>query len=329
MRVLGKCLAFLLIALYIGLGSSFAQNFRASLDSTKILIGNQTTLTISVKVEEGKRVLFFHIPDSLAKGVEVVKRLPIDTSEVDGGTILTQKVVLTSFDSGSYVLPKIPVIYFDGKKADTLYSQAFTLKVKGVAVDSTKRPLYGIKGNYRASYSFWEIFFFALAVLFLVAFIFWLYRFFRKGNSEPIFSFKTKVVEPAHVVAFRELEQLKQKKLWQNGREKEYYSELTDILRRYMEARLKISAMEMTSFEIMSALKGYRSINKPLFDNLSDMLETSDLVKFAKHTSTPQESEDAAACVYKFVEETKEEAVKQEANMEGQEAVHPKTEENK
>ena len=312
--------------LFVG-SAVIAQDFKVRLDSSKILIGNQTALTLQVKLTDGKKVRFPNLPDTLSSGLEVVSQFATDTSEVDNGLLLTKRYLITSFDSGSYVVPQIPVLYFDGSKVDTLYTQPLKLRVNTVAVDSTKVPLYGIKENIRAPYTFQEIALAILSILLLVGIIIAIYRYFRRSKDEPIFTFKKKVIEPPHVIAFRELELLKQKKLWQNGHVKEYYSELTDILRVYIEERMGINAMEMTSFEILVALNSNGYSNKAIYDRLMVMLNTSDLVKFAKYGADPIENDSAANCVYDFIDDTKEVAFAVEASS-SSEAKEPSSNEN-
>ncbi len=305
MGVVKKTVGILSLLLLVG-SAVLAQDFKVRLDSSKILIGNQTALTLQVKLTDGRKVRFPNLPDTIAPGLEVVRQLATDTSEVDGGLLLTKRYLITSYDSGSYVVPQIPVLFFNGSKVDTLLTQPLKLRVNTVAVDSTKVPLFGIKGNVKAPYTFQEIALAILSVLLLVALIFGIYRYFKRKKNEPIFTFRKKVVEPAHVIALRELDQLKQRKLWQNGYVKEYYSELTDILRKYLEMRLDISAMEMTSFEILIAVKEQGYSNSSVYDRLMVMLNTSDLVKFAKHNADPIENDSAAKCVYDFIDDSKE-----------------------
>lgn len=305
MGVVKKTVGILSLLLFVG-SAALAQDFKVRLDSSKILIGNQTALTLQVKLADGRKVRFPNLPDTIAPGLEVVRQLATDTSEVDGGLLLTKRYLITSYDSGSYVVPQIPVLFFNGSKVDTLLTQPLKLRVNTVAVDSTKIPLYGIKGNVKAPYTFQEIALAILSILLLVALIYGIYRYFKRSKDEPIFTFRKKVVEPAHVIALRELDQLKQRKLWQNGYVKEYYSELTDILRKYLEMRMEINAMEMTSFEILVAVKEQGYTNSSVYERLMVMLNTSDLVKFAKHSADPIENDSAAKCVYDFIDDSKE-----------------------
>jgi hypothetical protein len=327
MGILRKFISILSLLLFVGF-AGVAQDFKVRLDSSKILIGNQTALTLQVKLTDGKKVRFPNLPDTLSPGLEVVSQFATDTSEIDNGLLLTKRYLITSYDSGNYVVPQIPVLFFDGTKVDTLYTQPLKIRVNTVAVDSTKVPLYGIKGNIKAPYTFQEIALAILSILLLIGIVIGIYRYFRRSKDEPIFTFKKKVIEPPHVIAFRELELLKQKKLWQNGKVKEYYSELTDILRVYIEERMDINAMEMTSFEILATLNANGYSNKAIYDRLIVMLNTSDLVKFAKYSADPIENDSAAACVYDFIDDTKEITLAVEAAVSNEAKVKSSTENN-
>ena len=111
--------------------------------------------------------------------------------------------------------------------------------------------------------------------------------------------------EPAHIVAIRELEKLSNQKLWQNGKVKEYYSRLTEILREYLDGRYGVGAMEMTSDEIVAAMKA-AEVEPKYITKLGELLSESDLVKFAKYIPSEECHEESYNTVYYFVEESKE-----------------------
>ena len=122
----------------------------------------------------------------------------------------------------------------------------------------------------------------------------------RKG-----YFFKPPVVLPAHVRAVRELDKLKGEKIWQNGREKEFYSKLTDILRRYIHEREGFNAMEMTSGEILNEIRKLSDVDS-VYENLKQILSTSDLVKFARYKPYPDENDLSMVNAYFFVNQTRE-----------------------
>jgi hypothetical protein len=150
-----------------------------------------------------------------------------------------------------------------------------------------------IKGIEKVPFTFAEIMRYVLiilGILLIIAII--AYIIIRIKQNKPIIPV-FKPAEPAHVIAFRELEKLKNEKLWQQGQFKQYYTRLTDIIRQYIENRYNVFAMESTSEEIVSDLKKLEIENKKVLENLAQMLEISDLVKFAKAEPLPEENENS------------------------------------
>ena len=110
------------------------------------------------------------------------------------------------------------------------------------------------------------------------------------------------VKDPPHIIALRELDHLRKKKAWEKD-QKQYYTELTDVLRNYIEGVFDIQAMEQTSAEIIADLSS-KEIDKKEFEELKELFNLSDLVKFAKYTASPQEGEAAIPVAVRFVNST-------------------------
>jgi hypothetical protein len=148
-----------------------------------------------------------------------------------------------------------------------------------------------------------------LAILFFI-----FYAIKRKKNNKPIFVIPRKPKEPAHIIALRELDRIKQEKLWQQGKTKQFYSEITETLRKYIEDRYGIPAMEQTSDETLDSFKYRRDLLKEkTLENLSRILKLADLVKFAKYRTTPDDDNMTLVNAYFFVNDTKPEEKKPEA----------------
>ena len=114
---------------------------------------------------------------------------------------------------------------------------------------------------------------------------------------------------PPHVVAIMELDRLKAEKIWKQGKNKKYYTELTDIIRKYIERRFQFNALEMTTDEILTLFKRDKS-TQSVYQNLSQILQLADLVKFAKIEPLESENELSIINSYLFVNQTKQEEVK-------------------
>ena len=143
-----------------------------------------------------------------------------------------------------------------------------------------------------------------LGVLIIVAFL--IYYFVKRKKNEPVFVRKPKPKEPPHIIAYRELDRLKKEKFWQKNLIKKYHSEVTEVVRTYIEDRFYIRAMEQTSNEILASFKQTQFIDSILFDALKKMLQLADMVKFAKAIPLADENEQSLKEAYMFIDKTKQ-----------------------
>ena len=295
---------------------------QATVQPAEIKIGEQALINLKVITPKDKKIQFPVYEKEIVPGVEVLTMLPPDTTVENNVMTLHFKYVVTSFDSTLYHIPAMPV--FDGK--DTIFSNSFGLKVSSpVLKDSTvaylekmntgqtdsidfeQLQLHDIKPIQKAPFVWtdylWILWIFAgmLFLLLLVgAIIFLVLRKKKKG-----YFFKPPVVLPPHVRAIEALDKLKEEKIWQHGREKEFYTKITDVLRRYLSERFGINAMEMTSGEILNEMRKF-SDSESVYENLKQILSTSDLVKFAKYKPYIDENDLSMVNAYFFVNQTRE-----------------------
>jgi hypothetical protein len=298
--------------------SANAQRIKAtaSIDSTNILLGDQVKLFLEIDHPKTVEVTFPNVPDTLIKYIEVLDRSEIDTFESNEETFQKQiqSFLITSFESGSY---RIPPFWFkidlDGR-LDSIPTNGVTLNVHTMAIDTTRGPT-DIKYPYDAPVTLKEVIPYILGGILILAILFFIfYAIKRKKNNKPIFVIPRKPKEPAHIIALRELDRIKQEKLWQQGKTKQFYSEITETLRKYIEYRYGIPAMEQTSDETLDSFKYRRDLLKEkTFENLSRILKLADLVKFAKYRTTPDDDNMTLVNAYFFVNDTKPEEKKPEA----------------
>ncbi|MGC8824170.1 MAG: hypothetical protein ACP5PZ_06195 [Bacteroidales bacterium] len=290
----------------------------ARFDSAQILIGDQIYLTVTVEQPREARVTLPNFRDSLAGKIEILKFFPIDTTPLaDGRLRIQQRYLVTSFDSGTYQVGPIVFPYVCQATSDSIISDPVILTVNTIPIkDLTK--IADIKTIIKLPLTIRELLpFMGISLLFLLLVAAAIYAYMRWKQQKPLFPFMEKPAEPAHVIAFRELEKLKGAKLWQQGNFKEYYSRLTDIVRAYIEARFGVPALESTTPEIYQTLNGLESIPKNLIDELHQMLQLSDLVKFAKAEPLPDENDNAWHVAYQFVSKTLQ-SVSENVNSESQ-----------
>lgn len=302
-------------------GNTRAQQIKAtaSLDSANILLGDQVKLFLEIDHPKSVDVTFPQVPDTITGFIEVLGLTAIDTFEGDKADYIKQirSYTITCFDSGSY---RIPPYWFginaDGN-IDSVPSNGVTLNVYSMQIDTTKGPT-DIKMPYGAPLTLKEVTPYILGVILIGAIIFFLlYSIKRKKKNKPLFVLPKKPKLPPHVVALRELDRIKDEKIWQKGKKKLYYSELTDTLRTYIEERFEIRAMEQVTDETLKSFRQQKGlINDKTLSNLSQILQLADLVKFAKYEPLPDDDNLSLVNAYFFVNETKKEELKKDTGEE-------------
>ncbi len=308
MKVLKICiLAVVLLSMVQG---SFAQEVGvvAKLDTNAMLIGDHVGMTIKYTGPAKSQVLWPFLPDTILGNITVIGRGKVDTTYTTDKKSVTysQQVNLTCYDSGFYTIPSIPFHY--RLLPDTSRHVATTtmifLAVHTLKVDTTQ-AFKPIVGPLKVPITFREILPWILVSLAAIALIItgiWYFR--KRKRKEPIFQLKPKVVLPPNEKALQEFEKLRIKKLWQNGKIKEYHSELTEILRRYIEDRFQVPALEQTTAEITGSLYNNADCPRSTLDKLNRLLILADMVKFAKAQPVATENDKSLTDGIEFVHET-------------------------
>ncbi len=285
----------------------------ATLDSTNILLGDQINLRLEIIKPENLKVQFPQVPDTLAGKIEVLKRSSIDTLKVENETFrkLVQTYLITCFDSGEYRLPPFRFITEANGRLDSVATSEVVLKVHSMPIDTSRGPT-DIKMPYGAPLTLKEVTPYLLGIILIGSLLFLiLYSVKRKKKKMPLFARPPKPKEPAHVIALRELDRIRDEKLWQKDKIKEYYSQVTDVLRSYIEERFGIPAMEQTSDETLSSFRSRRELlSDKSLNHLDQILSLADLVKFAKYHPLPDDHNLTLVNAYFFVDETKKEEPK-------------------
>ena len=306
----GVFIISLLIAFYTGKTHSQEVSPIVRFDTTDILIGDQIDLNISFTMPLDYRVLWPHYKDTLTRNIEIISMTPVDTliNESENIVEMIQSLTVTSFDSGYYYVP--PVRFRYQPIDDTVFREATSiplyLKVHTMAVDTTQ-PIKAIKPPLEAPLTFREILpWLSIGLGVLIVILIAAYVYTRWKKNKPLFRIRPRIILPPHVVAMNGLESLKGKKLWQAGKVKDYYTELTDILRNYIEERYDVMAVEMTTEEILEGMKN-TDAPKESVDKLSRTLVLADLVKFAKEKPMPLDNDISMNSSIDFVKTTRSE----------------------
>jgi hypothetical protein len=280
----------------------------ASFDTSRIYIGDQTGYTVTVEQPAGLALALKPLRDTLCKNIEILAGPLTDTTTLAGDRLeFRHRYLVTSFDSGMYAVAPYYAEISDKNGIRRFYSDYSFLEVARVKIapqDTTAR-IFDIIKPYKAPVTIGEILPWALMVLAAAALIYGaviLFRKLRKKRKEPEVVINP---DPAHVIAFRELEKLREGQLWQKGEVKLYYSRLTEIIRQYLENRYKVYSLEMTTSETLDALlkTGFRKDES--YSNLKSVLTGADLVKFAKYKPEPVENEKYFDDAWQFVDTTR------------------------
>jgi Ca2+/Na+ antiporter len=277
------------ILLFLLVGTlSFGQQKRVttSVDSTKIKIGAQLNLTLKTTVDTLSNVVF---PEGTTFGqLEVLESYPTDTVKENDKYLLTKRYGLTQFDSGKYMLPSLKVLIND----KPYVTDSLLVQVASIKVDTLKQKMYDIKGIAEVEEPMGNWWKWLLGILLLAAIgvlIYFLAKKYKRKEKPEEIVYATPIEKAVSL-----LKNLEQKELWQKGEIKDYYSQLTDIARTYIEEEIQVPAMESTTSEVIAGLRSAAvrkkmKISKETVENLERVLRQADLVKFAK--SKPLEFE--------------------------------------
>lgn len=290
-----KILFFLLLMCTL----TYAQKVSVATDTTNIRIGEQFLFKIVIK--DTANVIFPEKLENLTK-LEVVKDIKIDTFK----NSLIKKYLMTGFDSGAFYIPTQQIFI----KNRAYLSDSVLINVATIAVDTSQQKPFPIKSIQTEPlvyddfkpYLIWVV----LALLLIGLFIYYL-----KTRKKPeIKEIETVDILPPYEEALEKLQELDDKLLWQNNEIKKYYSELTEIVRVFIEKELEIPALEITTFELISLLSDYNTpkninITKETVRKLNALLQEADLVKFAKSTPLSHEIEEDRRVAEKVLNDLK------------------------
>ena len=333
------------IILFLFLGMLFSlQAQRVSVQATvqpsEILIGERALINLQVIAPKETEILFPVYQDSIVGGLEVLSMGNPDTTITDNVRTINMKYLVTSFDSTLYFVPSMPVS--DG--IDTIQSNSFGLKVTAPqlkdstlaylermnsgqtdSIDFEQLQLNDIKPIQKLPFSwkdFLDLLWIPVIVLLLLAIVGAIIYFIIRKNKKGYF-FTPPPVLPPHVRAMKSLDKIKTEKIWQQERYKEFYTQLTDELRRYISERYGVNSLEMTTGEILSTMRT-KSEEDSVYENLKQVLVIADLVKFAKHKPFTDENDLSMMNAYFFVNQTKQEELLTDASTLEEEAKETK-----
>lgn len=297
--------------------SAAAQNVKAELDSNVIELASQAKLTITAQASAGAKVT----PPTFRNNVIVPTLEVISAPKPDTIVGIHQDVtykfyyMITSFEDSTYTIPPIGMVI----DSDSAYTDPLTIEftlLRGVdsafvsTVDTTRYiktfDIKGIKDTPWTFEEFWARFGNIILVILLVALVASAvtYILVRRHRNKPIIPF-SKPKEPADRVALRRLNELKEKRLCEQDKHKEFYTDLTEIIKTYISDRYGESVMESTSAETLVTLRKHTGRNSDAYSALASIFDVADFVKFAKMQPLPDENTRSLNYAFQIVETTK------------------------
>ena len=270
--------------------NSKAWSQKISVDTNIIFVGQQVEIKISNNIKNSE--FWPNFNDTLVKGLEIVQS-DFDTLSEE----IIQKIIITSWDSGSYYIPPV-------KFSATSKSNALIINVLLPNIDANSE-LKDIKGPLDDNIGWSDIWPWLVLILIILLSIFTYKKYFNKKKKTVVV--KKNIQTPAHILALNALKKLENKKLIDKKDIKEYYSSISEIIRRYIENRFNFPALELTTYEILNIVTSI--IKKEESISLKNILEISDLVKFAKKIPDQIENVKNLNLATDFVKKTKKEII--------------------
>ena len=299
-RVLIFASSFQLLVFSFCYADSSVIEVKARAWPTRVTMGDEIKFVIRVSHPVGRSLKSLP-PDTNLSPFEIKTAAPLSSKEIGGHVEEVAVLTLAVFQLGDLQIPAIPLTVTDSQgHAEKVFTEPIKIKVVGVPKRHTDgKDIRPIKGPISLAKHLIRNLWLGLIALFLAGFLILKIARRRKKKIADLESLK-----PPHERAALELERLRKKRFLEEGKTKEFYSELSDILRRYFDRGFRIDTLERTTFETLKILKE-KDFQEPTLAKIRNVLQNSDLVKFAKYVPPPSLGEELAGEVLQIVELTK------------------------
>ena len=257
-----------------------SEEFSAKSDKYSATIGDRVCITLTAQSSD--KIIFPMIPDSLSESYKLISKSLIDTVRSGSSVTLSQKLYITSFDSGQVIIPAFTFFTISGSATVPHYSNSVSISFASPDISAMTDILdaKSIVPELSVWTDYWHWYLAGIGAIVLALGV---YRFYKKRKEVPVASDAPKFELPkmsAEEWLTQEVLALRTKELWHAGFQKLHFSSLSDAVRRYLELKYKVSAMELTTAEIETLIRDFTSPDQ--FDIIIELLRSADLVKFAK-----------------------------------------------
>lgn len=272
-------------------------------DTNNVMIGDQIKIQLVANLPRNYNLILPQIPDSIGK-FELVRKGKIDTFLTEKNMTIKMNLIVTSFDSGLVVFPSFTFMYYKPGFRDSYPASTNELSINFTVPNvDTSKEIKGIKDPLDVAWSWKDFIWYIIIAIALALVVFFGYKYWK---NRPKNTKVENILEPKisySMIALEGLRKLDEEKIWQKGKFKQYYTELSDILRVYIEKRFNIQAQEQTTDEILQSLH-LKLNDKTQMTNLKNILELADLAKFAKYEPILNENTNALDNALIFVKST-------------------------
>lgn len=293
---------FLLLCLAVISLKAQTISVAVSTDTTVYQVGDYITLTIEARYDKNISIKLPPVKDSI-KVLDYIQTLPVDKKEVDGKIVEYHKFIFSKYDSAQVTIPSLNIEYSEGQNGEKkfLATTPITITINKLQVNP-QEDIRDVKEPYTIPLPWWIILLAVVGTVGLAIGGYYLYKYLKKRKEGKV-EIKPEVIIPPYDIALAKLDELGQKKLWQNGKVKEFHSEVTEIVREYFEKRFNFRALEMPSSEILPVLS-YLEEGKVIVETADKFFSNADLVKFAKFEPMPHINDEMMTQAYEMVKLT-------------------------
>jgi len=288
-------------------------NFYA--DSTKYFVGDYISLNLEITHPKSDKIVLPNLKDSL-KNAEFIRLTKSEPKEIKDGIKSKYSFIISKYDSGSITIKPLKIEFVDkNNNIKTYYTDSLSINVTTLQIDNNKE-FSDVKKPVKIGIDLLFVFIVTIIIFLVLLLLYLVYSYYRKKRLIKQGIIIEKIIPP-YENAKNALIILEEKKLWQKGEIKQYHTEITYIIRKYLEDEFSFNALEKTSEEIIDILRNY---NSPIdvLNNLKEFFANADMVKFAKFSPMPAINEKMLIQANQLVDDfnlyksTKEQAVKTE-----------------
>lgn len=274
----------------------------SKISTDNIKFGEPIVLKITVKTGQKDTIIFPTITDTLSEKFEVLRQKK-DTLSKNNSIFISDSIIFSAYEEGTFSVPPQRILV----NSKEYFTPSYKVTVAPVVTDSVKTPLFDIKSIVQIPKNVWDYIqpFLGYVLVLLVILVCVIIYFIRRNKKKS----ETHKSEP-DVLAIKRLKKLKKSDYIAKDLYKKYYSELTSIIKEYMEARWNFPATKLLSDDLLEYLKNEKWLDENEIENLSDIFKISDLAKFAKYKPTPEETKLHMEKAINFINLTKTDSPK-------------------